>query len=165
MGWIFLCLCIWKWFRYGSECKFPSVVIVCHGKRWKAEAISAVVINWLCEKPAGDWYGGRRDGGRKMRGGGDRGEANVRGNVDGHWFSPVWAGEWRPSVAPPDFRLSVGTEGELLFSSSSSLFSVCHLLSFNFRPLSFFFPSYLSPPHVLSTFLLTFRPFCPSSLQ
>lgn len=101
-------------------------------KRSIAEAISGAVINWLCEKPAGD--GGReerRRQGTRDRGGEERG-VNVRSHVDRNWFSPVWSGEYQEYFSAT-FQIVVG-----VFSSPS-------------LPLCPFLPFFFSSPPLLTS--------------
>lgn len=140
--------------------------MVRYRKRSIAETISAVVINWLCEKPAGDSVReGRGEGGRKWEeevGGWYGGVANVRSCADMNLLSLVWfglvtdgkicggfeslipelGGSWRWSrfsIVPP--RSHPSLVSLILFScvSFSFPFSPCQLSS-----LSPFFPNRLS---------------------
>lgn len=135
--------------------------MVRYRKRSIAETISAVVINWLCEKPAGDGVReGRGEGGRKWEeevGGWYGGVENVRSCADMNLLSLVWSGDWWENlwgIWEPDSRarwelevvslLHCPTRSHpslvslILFScvSFSSPFSPCHLSS-----LSPFFPN------------------------
>lgn len=140
--------------------------MVRYRKRSIAETISAVVINWLCEKPAGDGVReGRGEGGRKWEeevGGWYGGVANVRSCADMNLLSLVWSGDWWENLwgiwepdsrarwelevvsllhCPPPPRSHPSLVSLILFScvSFSFPFSPCQLSS-----LSPFFPNRLS---------------------
>lgn len=139
--------------------------MVRYRKRSIAETISAVVINWLCEKPAGDSVReGRGEGGRKWEeevGGWYGGVANVRSCADMNLLSLVWSGDWWENlwgIWEPDSRARWELEVVSLLHcppprSHPSLVSLilfsCVSFSFPFSPcqlssLSPFFPNRLS---------------------
>lgn len=136
--------------------------MVRYRKRSIAETISAVVINWLCEKPAGDGVregrGGEREAGNERRRWGDDMEGWQMWGVAPiwiccHWFGlvtdgkicggfesliPELGGSWRWSrfsIVPPP--------APTLLSSLSSYFPVfpsrflSHLANFHPYLLSF----------------------------
>lgn len=133
--------------------------MVRYRKRSIAETISAVVINWLCEKPAGDGVReGRGEGGRKWEeevGGWYGGVANVRSCADMNLLSLVWSGDWWENlwgIWEPDSRarwelevahFSIVPPASTLLSSLSSYFPVfpsrflSHLATFHPYLLSF----------------------------
>lgn len=134
--------------------------MVRYRKRSIAETISAVVINWLCEKPAGDGVReGRGEGGRKWEeevGGWYGGVANVRSCADMNLLSLVWSGDWWENlwgIWEPDSRarwelevvslLHCPPPAPTLLSSLSSYFPVfpsrflSHLANFHPYLLSF----------------------------
>lgn len=142
--------------------------MVRYRKRSIAETISAVVINWLCEKPAGDGVregrGGEREAGNERRRWGDDMEGWQMWGVAPiwiccHWFGLVW---WLMGKFVGDlrawFQSSVGVGGGLASPlspprSHPSLVSLilfsCVSFSFPFSPcqlssLSPFFPNRLS---------------------
>lgn len=140
--------------------------MVRYRKRSIAETISAVVINWLCEKPAGDGVregrGGEREAGNERRRWGDDMEGWQMWGVAPIWICCDWfglvtdgkicggfeslipelGGSWRWSrfsIVPP--RSHPSLVSLILFScvSFSFPFSPCQLSS-----LSPFFPNRLS---------------------
>lgn len=133
--------------------------MVRYRKRSIAETISAVVINWLCEKPAGDGVReGRGEGGRKWEeevGGWYGRVANVRSCADMNLLSLVWSGDWWENlwgIWEPDSRargswrwsrFSIVPPASTLLSSLSSYFPVfpsrflSHLANFHPYLLSF----------------------------
>lgn len=137
--------------------------MVRYRKRSIAETISAVVINWLCEKPAGDGVReGRGEGGRKWEEevGWYGGVANVRSCTDMNLLSLVWSGDWWENlwgIWEPDSRARWELEVVSLLHcppprSQPSLVSLilfsCVSFSFPFSPcqlssLSPFFPNRL----------------------
>lgn len=128
-----------------SECRLMRMLWWCaYRKRSIAETISAVVINWLCEKPAGDGVReGRGEGGRKWEeevGGWYGGVANVRSCADMNLLSLVWSGDWWENlwgIWEPDSRARWELEVVSLlhcppplppFSRLSHLIFLCFLL-------------------------------------
>lgn len=128
--------------------------MVRYRKRSIAETISAVVINWLCEKPAGDGVReGRGEGGRKWEeevGGWYGGVENVRSCADMNLLSLVWSGDWWENlwgIWEPDSRARWELE----------VVSLLHCPTRSHPSLSSYFPVF--PSRFLShlaTFLLSF---------